>query len=65
MCKAKTAVSIPFLENLGMNGLSNLLAMQFEGEEPLKIDDELFFNKLYDSAKEFYKLTETKKKASK
>lgn len=65
MCKAKTAVSIPFLENLGMNGLSNLLSMQFDGDEPLKIDDELFFNKLYDSAKEFYKLTATKKKASK
>ncbi|MBO4412651.1 MAG: hypothetical protein J5779_01390 [Clostridia bacterium] len=64
MCKSKSKLSkIPFLENLGMNGLSNLLSSQFDGDEPLRIDDEMFFNKLLSSAKELYKLK--KKKASK
>ena len=56
MCKAADKFNkVPYVEILGMNSLVNLLSGQFEEKnEPLKIDDEQFFNHLQSACKIYY-----------
>lgn len=58
MCRARIKFNkVPYLEVLGMNTLSTMLSEQFEDdEEPLRITDEEFFEKLFKTSNQHYKI---------
>ena len=64
MCRARVKFNkVPYLENLGMNTLSTMLSEQFEdNEEPLRITDESFFDKLIKSCTQYYKIVKKQEK---
>lgn len=56
MCKTTERFNkVPYLEILGMNSLANMLSDQFEGDvEPMRIDDEQFFDHLMSACRTYY-----------
>lgn len=64
MCRARVKFNkVPYLENLGMNTLSTMLSEQFEDdEEPLRITDKSFFDKLVKSCTQYYKIVKKQEK---
>ena len=64
MCRARVKFNkVPYLEVLGMNTLATMLSEQFEDdEEPLRITDKSFFDKLLQTCTQYYKIVKKQEK---